>query len=172
GKSPERTGNAHPNLAPYEVFRASDGYFILAIGNDTQFARFTEFCGRPELAQDGRYATNTGRIENLASLRDVLAEIIIERPRAYWTEALDHLGISWGAINTLEEVFEDEQVQHRCMLQTLNHPKFGPIRLVGNPMVSAESRQGSDIQPPPSLGEHSHILSDLAVQPDTSRGDS
>lgn len=160
GKSPERTGNAHPNLAPYEVFRASDSYFILAIGNDTQFARFSEFCGRPELAQDPLYATNSARIENLASLRDRLGDIIGEHPRTYWTEALDRLGISWGAINTLEEVFEDEQVRHRGMLQTLNHPRFGPIRLVGNPMLSAESRQNADVQPPPALGEHSSMFSD------------
>src|SRR5690606_38065565 len=105
GKNPERSGNAHPNLAPYEVFRAADGYFILAAGNDAQFTRFCEFAGRPELAQDPLYCTNSARIQNLESLRAVLADIIIQHPREYWTDALEKLGISWGAINTLEEVF-------------------------------------------------------------------
>lgn len=158
GRNPERTGNAHPNLAPYEVFRAADGYFILAIGNDTQFARFSDFCGRPDLAENPLYMTNTGRIENLASLREILAEIILQHPRDYWTAALDRLGISWGAVNTLEEVFEDEQVQHRGMLQSIEHPSLGTMKLVGNPMLSRESRQRPNISPPPLLGEHADIL--------------
>ena len=162
GDNPERTGNAHPNLAPYEVFRAADSYFILAIGNDTQFSRFSEFCGRPDLAENPLYETNTGRIENLASLRETLAEIIVQHPREYWTEALDQLGISWGAVNTLEEVFQDEQVQYRGMLQSVDHPSLGTMKLVGNPMLSRESRQGSNVTPPPLLGEHANILSNLA----------
>lgn len=161
GTNPARTGNAHPNLAPYEVFRASDGYFILAIGNDTQFARFSEFCGSPELAQNPLYATNTARIENLVSLRATLAAIIIKHSREYWTNALDRLGISWGAVNTLADVFEDEQVQHRGMLQSVHHPAFGAMKLVANPMLSKESRQSPRIVPPPALGEHDHILSNL-----------
>lgn len=153
GHNPERSGNAHPNLAPYEVFRAADGYFILAAGNDTQFARLCEFAGRPELADDPLYSTNSARIENLESLRGVLAEIIVKHPREYWTNALEELGISWGAINTLEEVFDDEQVKHRGMLQTLHHPVMGEMKLVANPMLSSASRQAA-AQPPPLLGEH------------------
>lgn len=162
GKNPERTGNAHPNLAPYEVFRASDNYFILAIGNDTQFERFCGFCGHPEIAESALYATNSARIQNLASLRDILADILIRQPCNYWTDALDQLGISWGAVNTLEEVFDDEQVMHRGMLQTIHHPKLGVLTLVGNPMLSGESRQSATTFPPPLLGEHSHIVSGLA----------
>src|SRR5690606_25765825 len=112
GDNPARSGNAHPNLAPYEVFRASDGYLILAIGNDSQFARFCAFCNRSELVEDQRFATNSERIRNLPSLRAALAEILIAEPRSYWTAALDNLGISWGAVNTLEDVFADEQVRH------------------------------------------------------------
>ncbi|NLC35283.1 MAG: CoA transferase [Alcaligenaceae bacterium] len=157
GKNPERSGNAHPNLAPYEVFRAADGYFILAAGNDAQFSRFCEFAGRPELAQDPLYSTNSARIQNLESLRAVLADIIIRQPREYWTAALEELGISWGAINTLEEVFEDEQVRHRGMLQTMQHPTLGEIRLVANPMLSGASRQALATLPPPLLGEHTEL---------------
>lgn len=154
GQSPERSGNAHPNLAPYEVFGASDGYFILAVGNDTQFARLCEFFERPDLAEDPRYASNSGRISNLDTLRVSLAAIIAKRPHQYWTDGLDELGISWGAINTLEEVFDDEQVKHRGMLRTVQHPVLGEMRLVGNPMLSSTSRQSVPVSPPPMLGEH------------------
>lgn len=158
GKNPQRSGNAHPNLAPYEVFRAADGYFILAAGNDTQFARLCEFAGQPQLAADPRYSTNSARIRNLDSLRSVLAGIIIQHPRKYWTDALEELGISWGAINSLEEVFDDEQVKHRGMLQTVRHPVMGDIRLVANPMLSGASRQAAATRPPPLLGEHTDML--------------
>src|SRR5690606_14574848 len=81
GKNPERSGNAHPNCAPYEVFRCADGYLILAIGNDTQFARFCEVAGLEALAGDARYALNSARIENLPALRAILAEVFPMRTR-------------------------------------------------------------------------------------------
>ncbi|UHL64806.1 CoA transferase [Paralcaligenes sp. KSB-10] len=154
GSSPRRSGNAHPNLAPYEVFQASDGFFILAIGNDTQFARFCDFCERPELAQDGRFKTNSGRINHLAALRTILSEILATKPRQYWTEELDKLGISWGSVNSLEEVFQDEQVLHRQMLQKIIHPKLGEIKLVKNPMLAGNQEDGTYPAAPPLLGEH------------------
>ncbi|MGH8812460.1 MAG: CaiB/BaiF CoA transferase family protein [Advenella sp.] len=156
GENPARSGNAHPNLAPYEVFRASDGYLILAIGNDTQFARFCAFCDRSELAEDQRFATNSERIRNLPALRAVLAELLITEPRSYWTAALDNLGISWGAVNTLEDVFADEQVRHRQMLQTTVHPRLGQIPLIRNPMLAPGST--SCPVPPPLLGEHTETV--------------
>lgn len=158
GESPERTGNAHPNLAPYEVFKAADSHFILAIGNDNQFARFCEFCDRRELAADPRFNTNSGRIQHLDALREELAAILITRPRKHWTDALDRLGISWGAINTLEEVFDDEQVKHRHMLQEIDHPVLGRIKLVANPMLDPASRRRPIQNPPPLLGEHNYDI--------------
>lgn len=171
GSSPERTGNAHPNLAPYEVFRAADGYFILAIGNDAQFARFCAFCGQPELAQDARFATNSGRIRNLAQLRPLLAQILASHPRQHWTEALDALGISWGAVNSLEETFADPQVQHRRMLQETEHPQLGRMRLVRNPMLAPDAAPSQALRPPPLLGEHTQeVLGALsALHNDESR---
>jgi len=158
GENPARSGNAHPNLAPYEVFRASDDYLILAIGNDSQFARFCAFCGHGELADDRRFSTNSERIRNLPALRAVLAEILITKPRSYWTAALDKLGISWGAVNTLDDVFADEQVRHRQMLQTVVHPRLGSIPLVRNPMLAPGSTSGAI--PPPLLGEHTSTVLD------------
>lgn len=168
GSSPQRSGNAHPNLAPYEVFRASDGFFILAIGNDTQFARFCDFCQRPELARDARFKTNSDRITHLAALRAILGEILATQPRRYWTEALDRLGISWGSVNTLEELFQDEQVLHRQMLQRITHPKLGEIKLVKNPMLAGRQENGADPAAPPLLGEHTEsVLGSLNLNTNT-----
>lgn len=152
GSSPQRSGNAHPNLAPYEVFQAADGYFILAIGNDTQFGKFCQLSGHPDLAKDERFASNTGRILNLKALRPILGAILVKQPRQYWTDLLDEAGISWGAVNTLEEVFDDEQVKHRNMLRYVEHDTLGKIPVVCNPMLVGE--QGARLAPPPLLGEH------------------
>lgn len=151
GKNPERSGNAHPNCAPYEVFRCADGYLILAIGNDTQFARFCEVAGLEALATDARYALNSARIENLPALRAILAEVFPTRTRQAWTDAFDAAGVPWGPINTLEEVFAHPQVLHRKLVQHADHPVLGRIPMVRNPMLAdmPEARR----QPPPLLGE-------------------
>jgi crotonobetainyl-CoA:carnitine CoA-transferase CaiB-like acyl-CoA transferase len=163
GRNPERTGNAHPNLAPYEVFRASDGHFILAVGNDDQFARLCSLCGRPELAADPRFVHNTGRVENLAALRAILADILILRDRKHWTDGLEAAGIAWGPVNSLAEVFADEQVRHRGMLRHAEHPRFGAIPLVRNPMLAGEPN--APLRPPPLMGEHTEaVLGQLAAR--------
>ncbi|MBU4611491.1 CoA transferase [Achromobacter sp. GG226] len=155
GDSPRRTGNAHPNLAPYEVFAAADGYFILAVGNDVQFAKLCTLCELPALAEDPRFCTNPARVAHLAELRPLLAAALIRRPRDAWTAALDALGVSWGAVNTVSEVFDDPQVRHRGMLQHATHPLLGRIPLVRNPMLAGEPPAGEPA-PPPLLGEHNH----------------
>ena len=163
GQNPGRTGNAHPNLAPYEVFRASDGHFILAVGNDEQFIRLCALCGRSDLARDARFTSNKGRVENLAALRAILADILIQRDRTYWTTQLEGAGIAWGPVNTLEEVFADEQVRHRGMLRHAQHPRFGAIPLVRNPMLAGEP--DTPLRPPPLMGEHTEaVLSRLTEQ--------
>ncbi|RYH61906.1 MAG: CoA transferase, partial [Alcaligenaceae bacterium] len=113
GQVPGRTGNAHPNCAPYEVFRAADGHLILAIGNDTQFARFAEVAAHPQWAADERYATNHARMSNMGTLRPLLISLLAKRSRKAWTDAFDAAGVPWGPIHTLDEVFAHPQVQHR-----------------------------------------------------------
>lgn len=151
GENPQRSGNAHPNCAPYEVFRCADGYLILAIGNDAQFARFCEVAGRSDLAEDARYITNSGRIENLPALRAVLTEVFPTRTRDTWTSAFDAAGVPWGPINTMEEVFAHPQVQHRQLRQAAVHPVMGIIPMVRNPMLPGNP---NPLKPPPLLGEH------------------
>lgn len=154
GKAPRRTGNAHPNCAPYEVFACADGHLILAIGNDGQFARFCEVVGHPEWAGDARYATNSARLEHMPTLRPMLATALAGAPRKTWTDAFDAAGVPWGPIHTLDEVFAHPQVRHRELLQTVRHPVLGDMRLVRNPLLAgapAEALQAC----PPLLGEHS-----------------
>ena len=149
GESPARSGNTHPNLAPYEVFACADGYIILAIGNDTQFAAFcrlmgTDWYSRPE------FATNAGRLTHLKALRPLLRATLAAWPVAELGQALDANGISWGGINDLQQVFAHPQVQHRQMLQTVEHPQLGRLTLVRNPMVLPGQVQS--VTPPPVLG--------------------
>ncbi|WP_159915880.1 CaiB/BaiF CoA-transferase family protein [Pantoea sp. 18069] len=158
GVNPQRSGNAHPNCAPYEVFKCADGYVILAIGNDTQFQRFCEVAGRPELAVDERFATNSSRIVHLPALRDLLVTLFKTRTRRSWTEAFDAAGVPWGPINSLEEAFSHPQVRHREMVQVLAHPTLGEIATVRNPMLSARTPGAQAVSAPPSLAA-------LSVQP-------
>lgn len=149
GESPARSGNTHPNLAPYEVFACADGYMILAIGNDSQFAAFCELMGQDwHLAPE--FATNAGRLTHIRQLRPLLREQLAAWQIAELGQALDAHGISWGNINDLEQVFEHPQVRHRQMLQTVQHPQLGPLKLVRNPMV--QPGQVEAITPPPVLG--------------------
>lgn len=153
GVIPQRSGNAHPNCAPYEVFRCADGHLILAIGNDAQFKRFCEIAGRADLATDARFATNSQRILHLPMLRAVLTELFAGRARRSWTGAFDEAGVPWGPINSLEEVFADPQVRHRRMVQVLRHPVLGEIPTVRNPMLGTQSLHSGDALAPPELPE-------------------
>jgi len=149
GANPRRSGNAHPNCAPYEVFRCADGHLILAIGNDAQFQRFCDVAGRPDLVGDDRFATNAARIAHLPALRAILAELLARRPHGEWTAAFDAAGVPWGPIHTLDEVFDHPQVKHRRLRQTLRDPVLGQVPTVRNPMLSPLTPGLSDVAPPP-----------------------
>lgn len=149
GDNPERIGNTHPNLAPYEVFACADGYLILAIGNDAQFAAFCALM-RADWHLDPRYATNAGRLVHMRQLRPLLRAALKDWRVSELGAALDANGISWGGINSLEQVFQHPQVIHRQMLQTVDHPELGPLKLVRNPLVPPGSRK--PVMPPPMLG--------------------
>jgi formyl-CoA transferase len=163
GSNPQRSGNAHPNCAPYEVFRCSDGYLILAIGNDGQFQRFCKVANAPQLAADLRYATNSDRINNLRQLREILADLFIQRTREQWASAFDEAGVPWGPINTMDEVFANPQVQHRRLLQYADHPIMGKVPMVRNPMLSGEMEPAASLSPPPLLGEHTDQILGAAL---------
>ncbi|HJV25752.1 MAG TPA: CaiB/BaiF CoA-transferase family protein [Aromatoleum sp.] len=153
GKSPGRLGNAHPNIVPYQDFPTDDGYMILAIGNDGQFARFCEVAGEPTLASDPRFSTNRARVENRATLVPLLNKLTIQRPTAEWIRALESVAVPCGPINTLADVFADPQVEARGLRVDMPHPLAGRVPQVANPMRFS-STPVQYRNPPPLLGEH------------------
>ncbi len=153
GVAPRRLGNAHPNIVPYQVFAAADGHIIVAVGNDSQFARYVALLGRPELATDPRFTTNRNRVAHRADLVPLLQDCMRTRGSADWLSALEAIGVPCGPINTLDRVFADPQVQHRGMHLELPHPEAGKVPLVANPLHYSVTPIRYD-QPPPTLGQH------------------
>ncbi len=163
GKLPQRVGNQHPNVVPYDLLPASDGSFILAVGNDAQFARFCEFAGAPELAEDPRFATNANRVRNRAALYQVLPGLTARKTTQAWLDGLTERGVPCGPVNTLDQVFADPQVRHREMRVTLPYPgaQGGEIELIGNPIKYSKTPVAYR-RPPPKLGEHTEqVLEEL-----------
>jgi crotonobetainyl-CoA:carnitine CoA-transferase CaiB-like acyl-CoA transferase len=167
GKAPARAGNAHQNIVPYQVFEvapADDGgkdHLILAVGNDSQFARFCEIAGRPELARDARYARNQDRVRNRGELVPLLEAIMKTRRKADWLAALEAAKVPCGPINNIAEVFADPQVQARGMVDTWQHPVHPDLRLVASPMKLGATPVRTDL-PPPLLGQHTEqVLQEL-----------
>jgi crotonobetainyl-CoA:carnitine CoA-transferase CaiB-like acyl-CoA transferase len=132
--APQRAGNAHQNIVPYQVFEVADGHLILAVGNDAQYARFCAVAGRPDLASDPRFSRNADRVRHRASLVPLLVVELKRRTRRDWLEALEAANVPCGPINDLAEVFADPQVQARGMTIDLPHPLAGHVRLVASPM--------------------------------------
>lgn len=163
GEAPQRAGNAHQNIVPYQVFEVSDGDLILAVGNDSQFERFCAVAGLPELAVDPRFARNAGRVRERATLVPTLAKVLKTRTRADWLAALEAAKVPCGPINDLAEVFADPQVRSRDMTVRMAHPLSGEVRLVASPLnLSATPVQYR--LPPPLLGQHTdEVLTELGV---------
>ncbi len=161
GSNPQRLGNAHPNIVPYQAFQTADGYLILAVGNDIQFARFCDLAGKPELAHDERFETNRSRVNNRHALIPYLIEIMLTQSTDTWLEQLNQQGIPCGPIASIDQVFDNPQVQHRGMLLELDHPTAGKVPSVANPIRLSESAVIYD-KAPPLLGQHTEqVLSDL-----------
>jgi crotonobetainyl-CoA:carnitine CoA-transferase CaiB-like acyl-CoA transferase len=162
GKLPKRYGNAHANIVPYQSFQASDEWFILAVGNNRQFEKLCEVIGKPELAQDIRFVTNAGRVENRDALISILNTIFKTRSGNDWLSAFESSGIPCGPINTLDKVFAEPQVEARQMRIEMEHPTIGKFPLVGSPLKFSETPVEYRL-PPPGLGEHTEqILSEMA----------
>ena len=151
GTSPRRHGNAHPNIVPYEAFPCADGYLVLTVGNDAQFARLAKRLGQPEWASDPAYVTNAARVAHRQQLVPMIATLLRRRTRDEWLEDFEADGIPAGPINTVSEVFDDPQVRHRGL--AFDFVRDG-VRLpqVANPLRFDSQPQTSD-QPPPRLGE-------------------
>ena len=161
GQAPRRMGNAHPNIVPYQAFRASDGHIVLTVGNDAQYVRFCEVAQRLDLAGDERFATNAARVRNREVLIPLLDEVIAQRSQADWIESLERVKVPCGPINDLAQVFEHPQVQHRGMRLTMTHPTVGEVPQVANPIKFSETPVRYD-RAPPLVGEHTReVLEEL-----------
>jgi len=161
GEVPKRYGNAHPNIVPYQVFKAKDGYVALAIGNDLQWKKFCELAGVKELAENPKFETNPKRVENRKELIKILDKLMLEKRGKEWIKLCRDNGIPCGPINTIDKVFNDPQVLNRGMVVEVDHPTAGKIKLAGIPMKF--SRTPAFVKsPPPLLGEHTNeVLSNL-----------
>ncbi|WP_423198077.1 MULTISPECIES: CaiB/BaiF CoA transferase family protein [unclassified Cupriavidus] len=157
GVAPKRWGNAHPNIVPYQTFQAADGWIIVAVGNDGQFRKFVAAGGRPELADDPRFATNPQRVAQRDVLVPILAEMVRPRTRAQWIAELEAAGVPCGPINTLDDVFEDAQVKARGLRVDLPHPTAGEVKLVGSP-IRMSATPPEALRHPPLLGEHTDAV--------------
>jgi crotonobetainyl-CoA:carnitine CoA-transferase CaiB-like acyl-CoA transferase len=166
GKVPGRAGNAHQNIVPYQVFETLSGpagkdYLILAVGNDSQFAKFCEVAGRADLAADARFTRNQDRVRNRAVLVPLLEAILRSRTKSEWLAALEAAKVPCGAINNLAEVFSDPQVRARGMVTAWNHPLQPDVNLVSSPIKLSATPVRAD-SPPPLLGQHTEeVLREL-----------
>ncbi|AQV94218.1 CoA transferase [Cupriavidus necator] len=153
GKVPQRMGNAHSNMVPYQVFRCKEGDVIVAVGNDSQYRAFCEVIGRPELGRDERFASAGQRNRNREALIPQVAEAMLARTMTDWVERMEAANVPCGPIYNMEQVFEDPQVRHREMQVSLPHGAgvqapglANPIRLSGTPVRYERAA--------PTLGEH------------------
>jgi len=161
GENPERHGNAHPNIVPYQVFRARDRYIAVGVGNDKQWKNLCEIAERPELASDPRFSTNPERVRNRADLIPILEALFSSRESDFWIRELWKEGIPAGPINTMDQVFSAPQTRARGMEVEMDHPSIGTVRLIGSPLRFSRTPVRYRL-PPPLLGEHTaSVLKDL-----------
>ena len=156
GVVPQRMGNSHPNVVPYQAFVTADGHLIVAVGSDEQFRRLCEEIGRPELGRDDRFATNRGRVENRAVLIPELAAALRSRSTATWLERLEAAGIPAAPINTIDQVFAEPQAAARAIRVELPHP-YGSAPSVASP-VRLSATPPRYHRAPPLLGEHTEEI--------------
>ena len=169
GKNPKRYGNAHANIVPYQSFQASDGWFVVAVGNDKQFESFCNVIETPGLSSDERFSTNSARVQNREVLIPLLKPIFMQKTVNEWL-ALIGDQFPCGPINTFEQVFSMSHVKEREMLVEMEHPTIGALPLVGSPLKMGGTPVSYRL-PPPLMGQHTHEIlkevlefSDEAVQ--------
>jgi crotonobetainyl-CoA:carnitine CoA-transferase CaiB-like acyl-CoA transferase len=156
GKVPERHGNAHTSIVPYQVFETAKGSIVIACANDGQFEKVATIVGLPELANDPRYGTNAARVRNREELIFLIEERLRTRPAKEWMDDLEKAGVPAGPINYLDEVFADAQIEAHDLIA--EYPsQDGPIRLVGNPIRFSRTPVVRDL-PPPELGVHTDAI--------------
>ena len=160
GDLPKRYGNAHANIVPYQSFQTSDGWFVVAVGNDSQLAKMCDVIGKQELVNDSRFSTNSARVKNRDELISLLRPIFLIKTVKEWLSLIGD-DFPCGPINNLEQTFSMPQVEAREMLTHVEHPTIGDLSLVGSPLKFGDTPVGYRL-PPPRLGEHTEqVLKEL-----------
>ena len=153
GREARRFGNGHPTIVPYTTYPTRDGQVAVAVGNDAQFARFAEAVGRPEWAEDARFALNRDRVVHREVLDGLIAEILRGDSAQAWLDRLRAAGVPCGRINSVAQALEDPHAAARGMVETVEHPAVGALRLLGIPFKLAAT-PAAVRRPPPTLGQH------------------
>lgn len=166
GQPPARFGSAHPSIVPYQPFETSDGYIMIAVGNDRLWQQFCEAAGHPELIDKPGYATGAERVTNREEVIATVAEIMRQHSTDDWMQRLETAGVPAGPISTIDEVMTNPHVHAREMVIDLEHPTLGTIKNVGNPAKLSET-PARYTSAPPLLGQHTdQILTTLGYTPD------
>ncbi|HEX5214393.1 MAG TPA: CoA transferase [Vicinamibacterales bacterium] len=157
GVAPARTGNRHMTIAPYDTFEMRDGVLVLAVGTDAQWRTFCTTLARPDLAADSRFATNAQRVERFDALRPLVSETLAPFRLNQAVELLRDAGVPCGAVRSIAEALDDPQIIARVMIEEIDHPAIGPLKLLGLP-VKLSATPGGVRLPPPRLGEHTRAV--------------
>ena len=158
---PQPLGSRHPAITPFETFESADGYIIIAIGNDTLWAKFCEHVDQKNLISDPRFSSNADRTANHSELSPILSDIMRQRTTDGWIDALEKIGVPCGPINTIDKVVNHPQVQAREMITQVMHQVTGAVEVPGAP-IKLSGTPGDVDAPAPSLGEHTfEILTDI-----------
>ena len=153
GEDTGRMGNAHPSIVPYQTFDASDRQIAIAVGNNTQFANLCGAVGRDELADDKRFATNPDRVANREELVAILQEEFAKKTADVWVHEVREAGVPCGPVNRLADVFSDRHVLSSGILQDVEHPTAGIVKMLASPML-VDGERLPIRRPPPTLGQH------------------
>ena len=164
GRSPDRLGNRHATIVPYNTFDTADGVLVLAVGNDDQFQRFCRVAQLAEAAEDDRFVTNAGRVEHHDALQPILARALAGRSAEDWATLLRAAGVPCGAVRSIGDALNDPQSIARQMVETVAHPTIGPLQVLGLP-VKLSDTPGAVRLPPPGLGAHTRqvLSTDLGM---------
>jgi crotonobetainyl-CoA:carnitine CoA-transferase CaiB-like acyl-CoA transferase len=168
GNVPQRLGNSHPNIVPYQTFESADGHIIIAVGNDRQYAEFCTVIGAPHLATDDMFRTNRSRVENRDQLVPQIASFMKAKTTAAWVVALEKAAVPCGPINSIDQVFDNPQVLARGLQLELMRQEGAKIPGVANPIRFSASPVAYD-RPPPQLGQDTEsVLRDMLEIDETS----